>query len=294
VHNPMNMENQEALVKIRSLKDSLRPAEREIAEIILADPRRITTMTITDLAQLGNCSETTITRMAKALGYRGFGELKLAIATELPLQGTNLYETIQPDDSLYAIAGHFFYRCVQSFNDTLKCLNPESLEQAVDILLKSSRVGCFGVGASGIVAKDAQQKLLRVNVSAWSFVDPHEQIAFANGLSANDAAICISYSGATKDVLESMSVARSNGAKIIAIVGNPRSALAESADVFLLTISSEPPFRSGSMISRLCQLAMIDLLTLGIATNRKDEILEQFTRKQRTMYQRSMNVHDER
>ena len=178
--------------------------------------RRITTMTITDPAQLGNRSETTITRMAKALGI--FGELKLAIATELPLQGTNLYETIQPDDSLYAIAGHFFYRCVQSFNDTLKCLNPESLEQAVDILLKSSRVGCFGVGASGIVAKDAQQKLLRVNVSAWSFVDPHEQIAFANGLSANDAAICISYSGATKDVLESMSVARSNGAKIIANV----------------------------------------------------------------------------
>ena len=53
VHNPMNMENQEALVKIRSLKDSLRPAEREIADIILADPRRLTTMTITDLAQLG-------------------------------------------------------------------------------------------------------------------------------------------------------------------------------------------------------------------------------------------------
>ena len=142
--------------------------------------------------------------------------------------------------------------------------------------------------------KTRQQKLLRVNVSAWSLLTPRADLHLPSSLSANDAAICISYSGATKDVLESMSVARSNGAKIIAIVGNPRSALAESADVFLLTISSEPPFRSGSMISRLCQLAMIDLLTLGIATNRKDEILEQFTRKQRTMYQRSMNVHDER
>ncbi len=291
---PNNIEYQEALVKIRTLIDTLRPAERRIAELILANPRGVTTMTITDLAKLGDCSETTITRLAKAVGYRGYADLKLAIATELPQQGTNLYETIEPTDSLYAVAGNFFYNCIQSFNDTLKCLDAESLERAVEILLGSSRVGCFGFGASGLVANDAQQKLLRVNVQAWSFVDPHEQIAFANNLTDRDAVVCISYSGATKDILESTSVAKANGAKIIAIVGNPRSKLAEAVDIVLLTISTEMPGRSGSMISRLCQLAMVDLLTLGIATNRKEEILEQFSRKQRTIHQRSMNVEQER
>lgn len=289
MHYPINMEHQEALAKMRTLRDTLRPAERGIADLILDDPRRVTTMTITDLATVGNCSETTITRMAKALGYQGFGQLKMAIATELPQRETNLYEIIEPDDSLNAVAGSFFCNCIQSFNDTMNFLEVAQLEQAVRILNNSRRVGCFGFGASGLVANDAQQKLLRVNVPAWSFVDPHEQISFANGLSKHDAVVCISHSGATKDILESMAVAKDNGAKIIAIVGNPRSKLAECSDVFLLALSSELPFKSGSVVSRLCQLAIVDLLTLGIATTRKEEILEQFGRNQQTVYKRSMN-----
>lgn len=294
MQNLINIENQDVFVKMRTLRHTLRPAERNVAEFILTDPRKVTTMTITELSNACNCSETTITRMSKALGHQGFGELKMAIATELPQLETNLFETIEPDDSLHSVAGRFFSNCIQSFNDTLNFLEVQHLEQAVSILNESSRVGCFGFGASGLVAKDAQQKLLRVNIKAWSFVDPHEQIFFANALSSEDAVLCISHSGETKDILESMNVAKKSGAKIISIVGNPRSKLAEYSDVFLLALSSELPFRSGSMISRLCQLAMVDLLTLGIATNRKEEILEQFGRNQQTVYQRSMDNQSER
>ena len=289
MHHRSGVAHQAALAKMRTLRDTLRPAERGIADLILADPRGAITMTITDLAGVGKCSETTITRMSKALGYQGFGELKMAIATELPQKESNLYEAIEPDDSPYAVAGKFFSKCIQSFHDTLNFLEATHLERAVDMLNASRRVGCFGFGASGLVANDAQQKLLRVNVTAWSFTDPHEQISFANGLSTEDAVICISHSGATKDVLESMHVAKGNGAKIISIVGNPRSKLAECSDVYLLALSSELPFRSGSVVSRLCQLAVVDVLTLGIATTRKAAILEQFGRNQQTVYQRSMD-----
>ncbi|NMB02845.1 MAG: MurR/RpiR family transcriptional regulator [Firmicutes bacterium] len=290
----INIENKEALVKLRTLRHTLRPAEQDVAELILADPRRVTTMTISQLAQVGNCSEATITRMSKALGYQGFGEMKMAIATELPKNETNLFEAIEPDDSLYSVACKFFGTCIESFNDTLEFLELPQLEEAVAILSNSSRVGCFGSGASGLVANDAQQKLMRVGVEAWSFVDPHNQIFFANGLSPKDAVICISHSGETKDVLESMSVAKASGAKIIGIVGNHRSKLAERSDVFLLALSNELPFKSGSMISRLCQLAIVDLLTLGIAANRKEQILEQFDRNQQAVYRRSMNDRNSR
>ena len=278
---------QEALARLKAIKDSLRPAERRIAELILKDPRGITTMSITDLAKIGQCSETTIIRMAKALGYQGYGELKMAIATQLPHPETSFYENLQPGDSLQDIAGVFVYSCIQAFSDTLNLLNIDDLERAVEITKTASKVACFGSGASGYVAKDAQQKLLRVNISAWAFVDPHQQISFANSLSVSDVVLGISYSGFTRDVLESVAIAKANGAKIIAIVGNPRSALAEAADVVLTIASSEAPLKSGSMITRLCQLAMVDLLTLGIAMGRKEEILEQFSRNQQLISHRT-------
>lgn len=43
------------------------------------------------------------------------------------------------------------------------------------------------------------------------------------------------------------------------------------------------------MVSRLCQLAVVDLIALGIAASRKEEILDRFGRVQQTVYQRSMD-----
>ena len=292
MHANVDVGFQEALARLRVVKDSLRPAERRIADLILQDPRSITTMAITDLARIGQCSETTVIRMAKALGYRGYGELKMAIATQLPHPKTNLYEDLQPGDSLQDIAGVFIHSCIQSFSDTLNLLNIDDLEKAVESIKTSSKVACFGSGASGYVAEDAQQKFLRINVNAWAFVDPHQQISFANGLGPSDSVLGISFSGFTRDVLESVAVAKGNGAKIIAIVGNPRSALAELADVALTIVSNEAPLKSGSMITRLCQLAMVDLLTLGIAMDRKEEILEQFSRNQRLISERASQLRN--
>ena len=289
MHYPISAQDQEVLAKLRMLRSSLRPAERAAADLILADPRGVTTMTIAEMAAAANCSETTITRMAKALGFQGFGELKLAIATELPQRQSNLFEALEPEDSLAAVAGRYFHDCIQSFKDTLRFLEVDRLEAAVELIGRSSRVGCFGVGASGLVANDAQQKLLRVGVRAWSFVDPHEQIFFANGLGAGDLVLCISHSGETMDILESMQVAKDNGAQVVSIVGSPCSRLALASHVFLLALSNELPFRSGSMVSRLCQLAVVDLIALGIAASRKEEILDRFGRVQQTVYQRSMD-----
>lgn len=101
--------------------------------------------------------------------------------------------------------------------------------------------------------------------------------------------LCISHSGETMDILESMQVAKDNGAQVVSIVGSPRSRLALASHVFLLALSNELPFRSGSMVSRLCQLAVVDLIALGIAASRKEEILDRFGRVQQTVYQRSMD-----
>ncbi|MCL4517437.1 MAG: MurR/RpiR family transcriptional regulator [Firmicutes bacterium] len=281
----VKMHIQETLARMNSVLPSLRPAEQRVARLILENPRAAIEMSVTELAQLVDTSETTVIRLAKELGFKGLRELKMSIATELP-STFNIYDQLGPGETLEDISTTFFSLAVKAFSDTLGLLDLAELEKAIDALENAARIGCFGAGASGYVALDAQQKLLRVNLPAWSFVDTHEQLGFASGLTAKDAAIGISHSGYTKDTLAALSLARENGARTIAIVGDPRSRLAGMAEITLVAASTEMTFKIGTMISRLSQLAIVDLLTLGIASRRKELIIEQFDRRTRALSQR--------
>ncbi len=278
---------QETLARMNSILPSLRPAEKRVARLILQNPRSAIEMSVTDLARQVETSETTVIRLAKALGFKGLRELKMAIATELPNE-VNIYERLRPGETLEDIATTFFSSTVKAFSDTFGLLDLKELEKAIEALEMAARIGCFGSGASGYVALDAQQKLLRVNLPAWSFVDPHEQLSFASGFAKNDVAIGISHSGYTKDTLASLSLAGENGARTIAIVGDSRSKLAATAEITLIAASTEMPLKSGTMISRLSQLAIVDLLTLGIASRRKEQIMERFEQRTRVLSQRKL------
>lgn len=277
---------QETLARLGSILPSLRPAEQRLARLILQNPKAAIEMSVTELAQRVETSGTTAVRLAKALGFKGLREFKLAVATELPSPGLNVYERLRPGETLEGIATTYFAYAVKAFGDTLGLLDFDRLDRAITVLERASRIGCFGSGASGYAAIDAQQKLLRVNQAAWSFVDPHEQLTFATTVSAKDAVIGISHSGYTKDVIAAVALAKENGAHIIAVVGDPHSDLAALAELVLVAASPEVPLRSGSVLSRLVQLAVIDLLTLGIASRRREEIMNQFERRRQVLAQR--------
>lgn len=277
---PMTLHIRATLARMNSVLPSLRPAEQRVAQFILKNPRLAVEMSITETASAVGTSETSVVRLAKTIGFRGFRELKLAIATELPATEVNVYQDLRPGETLEDIASSFFGCVVRAFSDTASLIDYTQLQRAVDILDRAERVACFGSGASGYVAQDAQQKLLRVNIRAWAFVDPHEQLAFAAKLGKGDAVIAISHSGYTRDVIDAVLVAKDNAAASIAVVGDPTSELASVCDVVLVAASQEVPLKSGTVVSRLTQLAMIDLLTLGIASRHKDEIMTQFERRQ--------------
>ncbi|MGE5623910.1 MAG: MurR/RpiR family transcriptional regulator [Methanocella sp.] len=277
---------QETLARLSSILPSLRPAEQRLARLILQNPKAAIEMSVSELAREVETSETTAVRLAKALGFKGLREFKLAVATELPGPDLNVYERLRPGETLEDIATTYFAYAVKAFGDTLGLLDLDRLARAIAVLEKASRIGCFGSGASGLVANDAQQKLLRVCLAAWAFVDPHEQLTFATTVSSKDAVIGISHSGYTKDVIAAVGLAKENGARTIAVVGDPHSDLAGLADLVLVAASPEVPLRSGTVLSRLVQLAVIDLLTLGIAARRKQAIMDQFERRRQVLAQR--------
>ena len=79
-------------------------------------------------------------------------------------------------------------------------------------------------------------------------------------LTGEDAVLFFSYSGATKDMMETLSVVRQQGAKVVLVTRFPLSPGAALADAVLQCGSNESPLQLGSVPARMAQLFLLDIL----------------------------------
>lgn len=255
--------------RIRGLLDELQPAMARVGRFIVADPDKAADMTISVLAAATDVSETTIVRFCREIGVDGYGQLRLQLATELGARNSSKdfvdSTDIAADDTLASAVEKIAYADTRSVKDTAKSLSMPTLEAAVAAIVHAKRSDIFGVGASGLVAFDLQQKLHRIGLVSFAHIDPHQALVSAALLDSSCVAIAISHSGGTTDTIETLRKARDQGATTIAITNSPRSRLAKLADLVLTTAAMETSFRSAATGSRLAQLTVVDCLFVGVA-----------------------------
>lgn len=260
-----------ALVRLRSIQPSLKPAENKVANYILDNTEEILHMTITNLSEQTGTALATIVRLCKKIGYSGFQELKNAIVSDLidPLKG--IHEEIELDDNIGTIAQKVFYSGIQSLGDTLKMIDISSLEEAIRVIAEANKVDIYGVGASGFIALDAHHKMFKTGIHSAAYNDAHMQIISAGFLTERDVAVGISHSGSTKDTIQSLKRAKEAGAKIICVTSYMKSPITKISDISLYVAARETTFRSDAMAARIAQLCLIDLVIVGVSFLRQKE-----------------------
>ncbi|MGB9377988.1 MAG: MurR/RpiR family transcriptional regulator [Mycobacteriales bacterium] len=258
-------------VRIRAALPSLAPAERRVGQVVFRDAARAATMTITELAEEAQTSETTVIRFCRALGFRGYPELRLTLATEAGRVegGSNgrriVGSDIGPGDDLAQVVDKIAFADARAVEDTAAQLDIKVLGRVVDALAGARRIDIYGVGASASVGADFQQKLHRIGRVAFAWSDVHIALTSAALLTTGDVAVGISHTGSTVDTIDAMTQAAGHGATTIALTNFPTSPLADLADLVLTTAARETTFRSGAMSSRLAQLTVVDCMFVGVA-----------------------------
>ena len=104
------------------------------------------------------------------------------------------------------------------------------------------------------------------------------QIMSACNLCEKDVVIAISHSGKTKDIIDSVKTASESGAKIIVITNYLAVEIMKFADVKLLTSSYETSFFSETMVSRIMQLSIVDMIYTGLLLSDYDSSVEKIDR----------------
>ena len=262
-------------LRLRGLRDDLQPALRRIADVILESPERVAAMNIGELARAAQCSEATVVRFAREVGHHGYRDLRVQIhreawADQHRPQPTGEQGDINKSDDLATITQKIANADARAVHDTVRGLDLDVLALVADGVLTAGRVVVFGVGASGLAAMDAQQKLSRIGLPVTVQTEAHSGLAAAALLAEGDLTIVVSHSGRTIEAVELARVARGAGAQVVAITGSVASPLAQESDRMMLATAVESAFRSGATASRIAQLTVIDCLFVTVATRMPD------------------------
>lgn len=262
------------LLRIKSAAEMFKPAEKSVAQFVLANPELVMNMSVSEAARDIGVGESTVIRFCRSLGYKGYQEFKLRLAQDLVEPVEFIHENITFNDTTADLAQKVFQTNIQAVANTMKALDPHMVEVAAKSLADTGRVDIYGVGYSSFTALDAKLKLVRLGLVADAYGDAHLQAMAAASLRKGDVAIGISHSGSTKDVVDALTAARKSGASTISITNFSPSPITRASDVVLLTASPESPLGGEVLTSRIAQLCVLDVLSVALAVTLGDGCLD--------------------
>lgn len=255
-----------AIHKIRFLYNDMGKAEKRIADYILAHSGEIISCSISELSKLCECGDATVVRFSRRLGFSGFQAMKIGIAQELSI-ASSISSEISKEDSCFEMFKKRVNDVTIALQNTETVLDPEGLEKAAEIIMKSKRVVIFGLGNSASIATDVAHKFLRLGINAQACSDNHLQAIIASHLDRQSVAIGISHSGSSKDIVESLQLSKIGGATTICVTNYATSPIIDVADIALFTKADETRHSILAMSSRIAQLAIFDAIYSYIVVN---------------------------
>ncbi len=250
------------LLQAQLMYNDMGRSEKKVADWLFSHSGEVLPYSITDLASKCESSEATIVRFSKRLGCTGYQDLKITLAKEH--EKKVIVPMITSEDDCFAIFEKVCNDAYMSLERTKKTLSAECMTRAVKAISEARRVVLIGLGTSAQVAEDASNKLLRAGCNSSAYADTHMQAIAVSQLAAGDVVIGISQSGSSKDIVESMKMARAHGATTISITSKERSPIARQSDILLVTDTGETRHSTLGLNSHISRLVVIDALCYKI------------------------------
>lgn len=249
-------------------------SEKLIADYLLSNNESIINLSAKEIGEITNTSAATLIRFSKKLGFESLNEMKLKLSMSLrdikeKADFEYINKKLETTDIIYGIK-----KSIDKVMDkTVNLIQEEDLEKAIDLLSKAKNIYIYSVGVSGLVGQDFYYKLSRINKRCIAHVDTHLQITSSILMEPEDVAVAISYSGTTKEVIKCVENANKNNIPVISITkASISNKLEDLSDITLKVPYVEKSLREGAMSSRISQLAIIDMLFIGMAKENIEEI----------------------
>lgn len=251
--------------QIRMKLPSLTPLEAKVASDILARKDIDAATPLREVAGKSAVSDAMVVKVAKKLGFAGFRAFRQGLIDYYKSDTAALHSEISAADSASEIVQKVFRTAIQALEETFAILDLAAFERAVDYLHNARQRDFYGLGGSAQIARDVAHKFLRIGIRAQVFDDAHMMMMSAALLGPEDVVVAFSHSGTTASVLDAVELARSNGARVIAVTNYAESPLAGLVNVVLCSTAQNSPLLGENATARIAQLNLLDALFVATA-----------------------------
>ena len=300
--------NGEVVSRIAEHRDAMPEALSRIADLVIAQPSTPVESTITELASRAGSSPASVTRFCRALGFSGYPQFRVAIATELGHLAADsawrmdIGAEFKPTDSPETILRTLLNVHVRGLESTREGIDMDAVGRVARAITTSSHVDIYGLGGSAGIAYEFQRRMHRIGISAHAWSDVHDGLASATLQDDSSVAIGVSSTGQTNETVQMLTEAGVAGALTVAITHDDESWIAGVADVSITTAPPVGYLRPDDMSVKHSQLFVIDLLYLLIAQQMFEPATRRLAatatavsshRRPRTLSSRSHDVRSE-
>lgn len=254
--------------------------DRKLADYFLKLNDTLINKTIANLSNETGISQTTVFNFVKKLGFEGFQEFKITLATNIASEeenksdsAINIYSDVTGKDSPSEVADKIITFNKNSLDTLQETLDRDKLANVIDLILNLETLHFYGQGGSSVVAYDSFHKFMRSKYNCNYIIDYHLQLGYSAKLTNKDAVFLFSHSGYSKETINLAKQIRKTDAVLITLTGNPGSELVKYSDESLIVISEESKFRSESLNSRILYLTVMDVINTTLMY--KDEVNNQ-------------------
>jgi DNA-binding MurR/RpiR family transcriptional regulator len=211
---------------VAAVSSELTPAERLIAEAVLAEPTLLAFGTVSDLAENVGTSRPTIVRFANKLGFKGYTQLQQHVRRQVSLHLARPSERIRHDDKASPKTRAALNRAIASVFDIV---GRKRFDKLISPVVKANKVW--------VLSGETSQAGARAFYSRLSMVRPDVHLLQCHALSTDlssvapgDAAVVFDFHRYRRQVVEAARILTDIGLDMVVITDGPLSPLAELTD----------------------------------------------------------------
>lgn len=211
-------------------------------------------------------SNATLTRFSKKCGFKGYREF--------------IFEYQKSLVENYTKSNNLTQKIFNTYDSILKkgysLINDNQIIDICNLIIKSKKVYVYGIGSSGVVAREFKIRFMRLGLNVEYIVDEHIMKMNEAILDENSLVIGITLSAKKGIVRESLKVAKDKKAKTIIITSNNDYKLHEFCDEVLLVAVAKNLERGNIISPQFPILLVVDVLYaqfLNLDYKTKTEIL---------------------